>query len=269
MENIMNRSWLLFRIQKVNYAVESKAVVSILQEAGKVTPLPQSDPFVRGIMLLRGSIVPLLDLRLMLGLPTVEREYKEFVAMLDARKKDHLVWASELRRCAETGQPFTLADDPHKCAFGKWYDSFEPQNRTIAFHMRKIEEPHKELHDLAKYIEPRLKEGKTLQDDPDMADKIEEMDERLVPNIVGLLDEAIEIFESSYRQMVVTLEYQDEKFGLLVDEVDAVRTFEGGLGEAEPEAEKFGRLPYVDYVDEQLGIIRVMQLKDLFSVLKS
>lgn len=269
MENITGRSWLLFRLQQVTYAVESKAVVSILQEVGRITPLPQTEAYMRGIMLLRGSIVPLLDLRVMLGLPTVEEEYKEFVEMLAVRKQDHLKWAQELRHSAETGMPFKLADDPHKCAFGKWYDTFEPQNRTIGFHMRKIEEPHKELHELAQYIEPRLKEGKTLANDPDMAEQIEEMDERLVPTIVNLLDGAVEVFKNSYKQMAVTLEYEGEKLGLLVDAVLAVRTFVSNPKKAEPQEEKFGRLPYIDYIDEQLGIVRVMQLADLFGVLKN
>lgn len=268
MENMLGKSLLLFRIQTVTYAVESRAVISILQEAGKITPLPQTDAFVRGIMLLRGSVVPVMDLRMVLGLPTVEQEYEEFVKMLAQRKQEHIAWAEALQQSAETGKPFRLADDPHKCAFGKWYDAFEAQNRTVAFHMKKIDDPHRELHEHAKDVKRCIKKGKTLKDDPEIEDIVEDMNERLVPAIVGLLDEAVGVFKSSYRQMAVTLEYQGEKLALLVDAVQAVRTFTGGAGKPEPQAEKFGKLPYIDYIDEQLGVIRIMQLDDLFGLMR-
>ena len=44
---------------------------------------------------------------------------------------------------------FKLAIDPHKCAFGKWYDNFETDNRTLSGCLKKCDAPHQEIHGIA------------------------------------------------------------------------------------------------------------------------
>ncbi len=77
----------------------------------------------------------------------------ELIANLFQREIDHLGWASKVSDLLLSSQAAALQveTDPHKCAFGQWYDS--PQRRNaekempaLAALLAKIEEPHKQLH---------------------------------------------------------------------------------------------------------------------------
>ena len=70
----LNGKYLTFYIDNVVYGVELTNVIEIIS-VQKATTVPGTPPYVKGIINLRGSIVPVLDVRLKFNLP--EREYDE------------------------------------------------------------------------------------------------------------------------------------------------------------------------------------------------
>lgn len=58
---------LAFRVGGERYAVEVGSVFQVV-DAGGLTPLPATPPWVLGVVLARTRVVPVLDLRAMLGL---------------------------------------------------------------------------------------------------------------------------------------------------------------------------------------------------------
>lgn len=60
--------YLTFKLADEQYGVEILSVQEI-KGYSTVTPLPNVDPYVRGVMNLRGTIIPVVDLRRRLGLP--------------------------------------------------------------------------------------------------------------------------------------------------------------------------------------------------------
>ncbi len=63
--------FLTFRLAGEDYGVEILRVQEI-KGYTRVTPLPNAPPGVRGVMNLRGTVVPVLDLRTRFGMPGVE-----------------------------------------------------------------------------------------------------------------------------------------------------------------------------------------------------
>ena len=63
--------FLTFTLGDEEYGV---AILNVQEIKGyaPVTPIPNTPPWVRGVMNLRGTIVPVIDLRLRLGMPPVE-----------------------------------------------------------------------------------------------------------------------------------------------------------------------------------------------------
>ena len=61
---------LAFELSSRRLALPVDLVETIVRAAA-ITPLPQSPPFVEGVVNLRGRIVPVLDLRRRLGLPAI------------------------------------------------------------------------------------------------------------------------------------------------------------------------------------------------------
>jgi purine-binding chemotaxis protein CheW len=71
--------YLSFSLAGEEYAVEILRVQEI-RGLCAITPLPQAPREVRGVMNLRGAVVPVIDLRLALGLP--EPEYSKFSVII-------------------------------------------------------------------------------------------------------------------------------------------------------------------------------------------
>jgi purine-binding chemotaxis protein CheW len=61
-----SKQFLCLAIGNETYAVGIDTVREIL-EVGRMTPLPLTPPFVRGVMNLRGSVVPVIDMKARFG----------------------------------------------------------------------------------------------------------------------------------------------------------------------------------------------------------
>ena len=64
---------LTFRLSDQDYGIAISKVQEI-REWTKVTPLPSSPAYIRGMLNLRGAIVPVIDLRLRFGLDALEHD---------------------------------------------------------------------------------------------------------------------------------------------------------------------------------------------------
>ena len=70
-EELSNR-YLLFRIDEAYYGLSLTSVREIIQ-VPKITDIPGTPGYVKGIINLRGGVVPVIDVRLKFAMP--EREY--------------------------------------------------------------------------------------------------------------------------------------------------------------------------------------------------
>lgn len=81
--------FLRFALGKETYAVRIDAVREIL-EVVHMTPLPLMPEFVRGVMNLRGAVVPVIDLSARLGLEPTVIGRRSCVVMVDIVASDDL-----------------------------------------------------------------------------------------------------------------------------------------------------------------------------------
>ncbi|MBN2429677.1 MAG: purine-binding chemotaxis protein CheW [Deltaproteobacteria bacterium] len=66
--------FLTFRIANEDFGLEIRYVTEIIG-IQKITEVPDMPPFVRGVINLRGKVIPVMDIRLRFGMPS--REYDE------------------------------------------------------------------------------------------------------------------------------------------------------------------------------------------------
>ena len=64
---------VVFRLDKEEFGVPIDSVQEIVRVPEELTHVPKAPPFVEGVINLRGSILPVIDLRRRLGMPAVER----------------------------------------------------------------------------------------------------------------------------------------------------------------------------------------------------
>ncbi len=71
-ENIETRQYLTFKLGDEVFALDISKVREVLDFTG-VTKVPRTPEFMRGVINLRGSVVPVVDLRLKFGMTQTER----------------------------------------------------------------------------------------------------------------------------------------------------------------------------------------------------
>ena len=72
--------YLTFELANEIYGLEILKVREIIGMLD-ITPVPQTPKFVKGLINLRGKVIPVVDLRLKFGLP--EKEYTERTAIIN------------------------------------------------------------------------------------------------------------------------------------------------------------------------------------------
>lgn len=233
---------IIFRAGGGLYCLNSKYTTSIL-ELPEHQSLPDAPDYITGIFPFRKGSVTMFDLRVALKQPALEEEFNEFSKMLDERKHDHIVWVEALRKSMETGEIFALATDPHRCALGRWYDSFHSDSQVLTHHLDQLDEPHKKLHAAAAHARECEQRHDQCERDRCLKEILRETEEEYMPRILNILEDAKEIFRSKvYHEMVLVLS-GDTHLGIVVDEVLAVeRIDEERIGS------EFGKWQFSPYI---------------------
>jgi len=69
-----------------------------------------------------------------------------FRALLEGFRGDHYKLSAQAAECIATGKLFEGGDDPAKCAFGRWYASFQTSNPVLKKALESIKVHHDRFH---------------------------------------------------------------------------------------------------------------------------
>ena len=70
LEDEMRGKYLTFAVDNGNYGIEIKYVTDIIA-VQEITPVPNTHNYLKGLINLRGTVVPIIDMRLRFGLPEI------------------------------------------------------------------------------------------------------------------------------------------------------------------------------------------------------
>ena len=153
-----------------------------------------------------------------MGLPILEESDTEFLNLFKQRKQDHINWLNELDSCISDNRDFKLALDPHKCAFGKWFDSFQTNDVNLKTYLIEFDKPHQLIHSIAnKAIDAKNEKGISS------AKKIiEETKKNELSQIIKLFDDLPKVLKLSSRELAVVINYKNNKLALTADSTDSI-----------------------------------------------
>ena len=218
--------WVITEVRRQLFAFNASAVkeMVIMPEVIQVPGVPK---YMRGVMNLRGRVVPVLDLRQRLGMPAAVEDNAELCGMMEQRAQDHRRWIDELEASVRENRRFTLATDPHQCAFGKWYDKFQTSSIIVAGFLKKFAAPHARVHALAADVDGLIAKGQR-----------EEANKRIQNARSVELAEMLELFHAfpetiraAQAEIAVVLDGAACKFAVCVDAVVGVERFAEGAVE--------------------------------------
>jgi purine-binding chemotaxis protein CheW len=210
------QKWVIFHLQDRLFAVDAHDVLAMI-EIPAIARIPQAPAHVRGAFDFRGTVISVVDGRRRLGMTALA---DEMATMLSAREEDHRRWLETLARSLADGTEFKLATDPHKCAFGKWYDGYKPSNLVVGGLLSKFEAPHAAIHALAKHAFALRDAG-----DHDAARAaVEAAKENELAEMMRLFAELKRVIGLALHEIAIVLDAGEEQqpFAVVVDAVAAV-----------------------------------------------
>lgn len=74
--------FLTFILENENYAIDVSRVREVL-EMSSITKIPQTQNFMRGVINLRGSVVPVIDLKLKFGMQETEKTIDTCIVVME------------------------------------------------------------------------------------------------------------------------------------------------------------------------------------------
>jgi chemotaxis signal transduction protein len=84
--------YLSFLLGDQQYGIDILKIREIIRLV-PIRPIPKSPPFVRGIIDLRGKVVPVIDLRTVFGMPSIELTGKHCIIVLEIETVGRLLMA--------------------------------------------------------------------------------------------------------------------------------------------------------------------------------
>jgi purine-binding chemotaxis protein CheW len=82
--------YLTFKLSDETFALDVSKVREIL-EFSKVTKVPQTPEFMRGVINLRGSVVPVIDMRLKFGMSAIEQTVNTCIIVVEVQQDGDVV----------------------------------------------------------------------------------------------------------------------------------------------------------------------------------
>jgi len=183
-----------------------------------VTAVPLCRPQHRGVINLRGRIIPLIDLRKQFGWQSVPEELQDFFALMRQREQDHRNWIDELERSVVEGSEFRLATDPHQCAFGRWYDSYRSTSPWITALLRTFEKPHGQIHALASEVGERIRNGNSQE----AKMRIGQARNGVLRQMIAIFQEFKELMRDTVKELAVVIMVGRNAFAVSADRAVAV-----------------------------------------------
>lgn len=114
-----------------------------------------------------------------------------------------------------------MTTDPHKCAFGKWYDTYKAENSSVLFNstFAKFDKPHKVIHQIGIDVQTLIKQNQKQK----AIDVINLVKDTELKQMMHLFDDLKSAYKESRREIVVVIG-QDERncLGLSVDQINSI-----------------------------------------------
>ncbi len=141
----------------------------------------------------------LLDLRLLLGMRGYGDVHRETIEEFKKRRQDHINWLTELESSVRESREFHLTLDPHKCAFGRWYDTYRTDDPILSLKLSQFDEPHQRIHALGSRVRTMVDNG--MQSEATrLIDRAREQD---LAALLRLFDDTLPLLLGTAREVVI------------------------------------------------------------------
>ena len=94
-ESLSVNSYLSFKLDKEMFALHVNKVLNIL-EMTKITKVPKSPHYMKGVINLRGMVLPVVDTRIKFGMPEIDYTEKTCIIVMELQLDNEKVYVGGL-----------------------------------------------------------------------------------------------------------------------------------------------------------------------------
>ncbi len=231
----------IVRLREQLFGISTDFISEIFAMESTPAATPGAPSFVRGVVVHRGRVLTVVDMRKRLDMGSSQNDVQEFCDLMSAREQDHLRWLTELQSSVRERRPFTLALDPHLCAFGKWFDQFHTDDLDRRSALRQLRGPHVEIHGIGAKVEA-LKQA----DRYDEIDALLGQSQQILTRLRESFSDLRGVLRTTTRETAMRFRTPRREFVAVVDSVVSVekvssnRAKSNGSGEILPT--RFGQI---------------------------
>lgn len=260
-KELINEEQLVsFRIAKEEYAFSINRVREILK-IKEITSVPNVADYVKGLFTVRNQLIPMVDLRVLLGIRDLISERSALIESMMEEEKAHY---DSVKKSIESGLRNSDMRDAKTTHFMKWLEQYNTSSTEIENVLKKIKKPYAALYQgMAHALELcriSKEEGQTF------------FDSEITPQIntifeyFTMLKESIEKFGTE-DQRVMIVETDGVSIGFMVDDVNEVARIPKSVIDETPKIASSSRkeLRGVAKLDEGKRLIMILDESALLS----
>lgn len=211
------------------YGMETDSTVEMMSASmTQITRVPHSPEFISGVINHRGTIIPVIDSRALLGFQLRGQEVESLKKHFSQLESDHVAWLESLEQAVRDGTSFEKEVDPNRCNFGRWFNSvmdgtvtecrddlLEP---TVNGIIKQFDAPHQRIHSIAEKV-LSLRDNGEQEQAIEMINNARDTD---LHTMIDLFAKATEAISKIYESMLVITEHGGQKAAIAVDGVSFV-----------------------------------------------
>ncbi|MCA9509426.1 MAG: chemotaxis protein CheW [Myxococcota bacterium] len=205
-------------------------VVLEMAPLGQVDPIPNAPRWILGMMRLRESVVPVLDLRVRLGMPSLVEEGASIVAVVRESRDEHAAWLRSLQASCQDRRAVDVPVGARSCKFARFQLEFESSDVKLMHLLEKLEAPHQRLHEAVREAVDRT----TCGDWDGARARLESLRRTEFSALLDRFDDVETHVEEGQRRMAIVLRTQKRAACIAVDRVESVVGYETSQVEATP-----------------------------------
>lgn len=217
-ENVYcDNPWLLFNLNQHKFAMPTR----FTQELVNFTSLELATygySYIKGSVNLRGQRVPLIDLRVLLNMPSSLQEIREFVLLLRKCRGNYTDWLSNSHWRLQRSEKIQLPPNLQEIDLTKWYKHFHFEQPDISVALQQLCLFQRSLVQSVRQLNAMLK----TSDKRNVMEYANWMKDRRIDRIIEMFDQLIDMIDHSLTYAALVVNYKNTLFALSVDSVEDV-----------------------------------------------
>lgn len=224
--------WLIFKVHKNNYVVNTKKVLAISRLPEEIMDVPDNQKYIRGIINFRGDIIPLIDMKLLFKQKSSAELESEFIKIIDAQDLKMNEIVAKFTECVQNDEYFEYVESFENSEFISWLDTYIATIPDLKYSVNKIVKFRKELLVTFKNYDEKIKNSIKLGDIEKRRLLFNTVD-NIIADLHDLFDKTKILYHSYLQEMIIEIVSDNLKIGLIVDEVKSIENIVSDIGQAE------------------------------------